>query len=248
MPDGNTVDSVSFEDEDAKTYTYQMIGLGHPLTDDAFLNLFDVPGGDQTLVQYINTGFVIPSFQENTLEKYPKYYKSYLRKLLQGGNYEHVIEELKYDESELVYALSEENNEETLEVAARLLSQKDYTITDRYPQILLYSIENFKDYSLYDFNDELSKKVAIVNGVKPPSDSKNSEYALLYIIDKPALEKLNNDLRANKYNLSLISDNLNKDLKSLFYSQKQRELSNYTNYYNIPLPDYYPETEFASSY
>lgn len=246
-PDGYIVDSVSFEDEDAKTYTYQMIGLGHPLTDDAFLNLFDVPGGDQTLVQYINTGFEIPRFQENTLEKYPKYYKSYLRKLLQGGNYEHVINYLKYDESELVYALSEENDKERLESAAQLLSQKDFTITDRYPQILLYAKPDHERY-IFPENDELSRKVAYVSGLDPQhSESKNPEYALLYLLDKPALDKLTNDLKANKYNLLVISDFINKDIQSLTESRADRQLKSVYTYRSQPLPDYYPESEFVDA-
>ena len=246
-PDGNIVDSVSFEDEDAKTYTYQMIGLGHPLTDDAFLNLFDVPGGDQTLVQYINTGFVIPRFQENTLEKYPKYYKSYLRKLLQGGNYEHVLNYLKYDESELVYALSEENDKERLESAAQLLSQKDFTITDRYPQILLYAKPDHERY-IFPENDELSRKVAYVSGLDPQhSESKNPEYALLYLLDKTALDKLTNDLKANKYNLLVISDFINKDIQSLTESRADRQLKSVYTYRSQPLPDYYPESEFVDA-
>lgn len=247
LPDGNAVDSVSFEDEDAKTYTYQMIGLGHPLTDDAFLNLFDVPGGNQTLVQYINTGFAIPSFQEKKLEEYPKYYKSYLRKILQVGNYEHVIRNLKYDESEMIDALSIENDEERLESAAQLLSQKDYTITDRYPQILLYAKPDYEREILSVINDELSRKVALVNGVEPPSNFKNSEYALLYLLDKPALDKLTNDLKANKYNLLIISDFINKDIDSLAEFRANRQIKDFYAYRSQPLPDYYPESEFVDA-
>ena len=247
--DGNDVNQVSFQDEDAKTYTYQLIGLGQPLEDPAFENMLSVPGGEKTIVQYINTGFAIPDPQEEKLKEYPKYYKSYVRKLLQVGNYEHVIENLEFDESELVNALNQENDKEKLKKLAHLLYERDSDIKERYPEIFLYdAIDSFEQYYLSDFDDELSKKVALVNGVPPYINSNNSEYALLYILDKPALEKLSNDLKAKKYNLLVISDYLNKDVKSLFYSQKERKLSSYNNYHNIPLPDYYPETKFSSSY
>jgi hypothetical protein len=247
--DGNDVNQVSFPDEDAKTYTYQLIGLGQPLEDPAFENMLSVPGGEKTIVQYINTGYAIPDPQEEKLKEYPKYYKSYVRKLLQVGNYEHVIENLEYDESELVNALNEENDKETLKKLAHLLYERDNTIKERYPEIFLYDkIDSFEQYYLSDFDDELSKKIALVNGVQLAYNSNNSEYGLLYILDKPALEKLSNDLKAKKYNLLLISDYLTKTAKSLFFSQKKREIKSFYNYNNIPLPDYYPETEYSSSY
>jgi len=246
--DGNDVNQVSFLDEDAKTYTYQLIGLGQPLENPAFENMLSVPGGEKTIVQYINTGLKIPDTQEEKLKEYPKYYKSYVRKLLQVGNYEHVIENLEYDESELVNALNEENDKEKLKKLAHLLYERDNTIKERYPEIFLYdAIDSFEQYHLSDFDDELSKKVALVNGVEPPYKSDNSEYALLYILDKPALEKLSNDLKAKKYNLLLISDFINKDIKSLAESIANRQIKDFYAYRSQSLPDYYPESEFIDA-
>jgi hypothetical protein len=160
-PDKELLSSITLQTEDAKTYLSKFIGTGWMMPDNIFNYVYETPGGNDILVQYVNTGLPIPKTQTDKISKNRQLLNSYIKQQLAG-----VEQGLNSNYAFLEYI--DTNNQEVKDLVLQRAS-KGYNVENfpekwarALPQI---GLKNARPNDELDFGDEFVNKLAIIKGI-----------------------------------------------------------------------------------
>jgi hypothetical protein len=200
-PSKEMYSKITVETDDAKTYLSKFIGTGWILPDRIFNYLFDTPGGNNILVQYVNTGLALPKNQTDRISKNRQLLNSYLKQQLagaeQGANTDFAF--LEYIDTN-----NEEVKQKILDISSKGGKFRNFpqNWSIALPQIGLKNTDNNAEI---DFNDEFVNKLAIIKGIKSvykKYPTLENTRLLLQIPEAiaPLLERARNE----KYNIDML--------------------------------------------
>jgi hypothetical protein len=198
--DNEMFSSITIQTEDAKTYVSKFIGTGWIMPENIFDYVFETPGGNDILVQYVNTGLTLPKTQTDKISRNRQLLNSYLKQQLAGV-------ELGHNNDFAFLEYIDTNNEEVKKIllsratGAPILTNFPEKWSVALPQIGLMSAK--KDTEI-DFNDEFVNKLAIIKGVKSvykKYPTLENTRLLLHVPEaiKPLLDKARNE----KYSMQM---------------------------------------------
>jgi len=247
-PSKEVYSKIIVETDDAKTYLSKFIGTGWILPDRIFNYLFDTPGGNNILVQYVNTGLTLPKNQTDRISKNRQLLNSYLKQQLAG-----VEQGAKTDFAFLEYI--DTNNEEVKQKILDRSSKggqfrnfpQNWSIA--LPQIGLKNTDNNAEI---DFNDEFVNKLAIIKGIKSVYKKyptlENTRLllqipeAIAPLLERARNEKYNIDMLFNVNELSkwsdlwkIVPDKFKDDPEFIVYKAVDKaNYLDYKDYQNLP--------------
>jgi hypothetical protein len=193
-PDKDLFSSITIQTDDAKTYLSKFIGTGWIMPDNIFNYVFETPGGNDILVQYVNTGLTLPKTQTDKISRNRQLLNSYLKQQLAGL-------ELGHNNDFAFLEYIDTNNEEVKQLVLNRASGAPFlnNFPEKWsvalPQIGLMSAK--KDTEI-DFKDEFLNKLAIIKGVRSvyiKYPSLENTRLLLHVPEaiKPLLDKARNE-------------------------------------------------------
>jgi hypothetical protein len=193
-PDKDLFSSITIQTDDAKTYLSKFIGTGWIMPDNIFDYVFKTPGGNDILVQYVNTGLPLPKTQTDKFSKNRQLLNSYLKQQLAGVEQGH---NRNFAFLEYVDTNNEEVKQLVLDKASGLSNLNNFPKkwTLALPQVGLRFIGQDDEI---DFNDDFVNRLAIIKGVKSvykKYSTLETTRLLLHVPEaiKPLLDKARNE-------------------------------------------------------
>ena len=160
-PDKELLSSITLQTEDAKTYLSKFIGTGWMMPDNIFNYVYETPGGNDILVQYVNTGLPIPKTQTDRISKNRQLLNSYIKQQLAGVEQGH-------NSNFAFLEYIDTNNQEVKDLVLQRAS-KGYNVENfpekwarALPQI---GLKNANPNDELDFGDDFVNKLAIIKGI-----------------------------------------------------------------------------------
>jgi len=192
-PDKDLFSSITIQTDDAKTYLSKFIGTGWIMPDNIFNYVFETPGGNDILVQYVNTGLPLPKTQTDKISRNRQLLNSYLKQQLAGV-------ELGHNNDFAFLEYIDTNNEEVKQL---VLNKAGSTFLNNFPEkwsvaLPQIGLRQAKKDTEVDFKDEFVNKLAIIKGVtsvyKKYPTLENTRL-LLHVPEaiKPLLDKARNE-------------------------------------------------------
>jgi hypothetical protein len=195
------LESITIESDSVKTYLSKFIGMGWILPYPVFEYLYDVPGGKDYLVQYVNTGLELPQDQVNKFQTDKQLYNSYVKQQLtaweMGQNDGEILEYLDPNDPK--------DREKVLNSFAKVKNLRNIPKKwkENVPQIGLSAAELGEDLVL---NDPLAEKLAIAKGLfKIYQRNPTLENTRIYLHNPEAIEPLKAQAEANGYNAAILN-------------------------------------------
>jgi hypothetical protein len=195
------LESITIESDSVKTYLSKFIGMGWILPYSVFEYLYDIPGGKDYLVQYVNTGLELPKDQRDKLQTDKQLFNSYVKQQLTAW-------EMGHNDGEILRYLDPNNpsdKEKVLKAFSKTknLRQIPQNWKENVPQIGL-SVANLGDDLI--FNDPLTEKLAIAKGMfKIYQRNPTLENTRIYLHSLEAIEPLKALAEANGYNAAILN-------------------------------------------
>jgi len=190
------LESLTIESESVKTYLSKFIGMGWIMPDDIFEYLFDVPGGKDYLVQYVNTGLELPRTQIEKIQTDKQLFNSYVKQQLTAW-------EMNHNQGDVLQYL-DPNDAKDKEKVLKAFSKTKSTnrIPDNWkenvPQIGI-SVADIDDD--LNFSDPLAEKLAIAKGLyKVYQKNPTLENTRIFLHTPEAIEPMKPLAGANGYN------------------------------------------------
>ena len=192
-PDKDLFSSITIQTDDAKTYLSKFIGTGWIMPDNIFDYVFETPGGNDILVQYVNTGLPLPKTQTDKISRNRQLLNSYLKQQLAGV-------ELGHNNDFAFLEYIDTTNEEVKQV---VLKKAGSTFLTNFPEKWSVALPQIglrqaqKDAEV-DFQDEFVNKLAIIKGVRSvykKYPTLENTRLLLHVPEaiKPLLDKARNE-------------------------------------------------------
>ena len=192
-PDKDLFSSITIQTDDAKTYLSKFIGTGWIMPDNIFNYVFETPGGNDILVQYVNTGLTLPKTQTDKISRNRQLLNSYLKQQLAGV-------ELGHNNDFAFLEYIDTTNEEVKQV---VLKKAGSTFLTNFPEKWSVALPQIglrqaqKDAEV-DFQDEFVNKLAIIKGVRSvykKYPTLENTRLLLHVPEaiKPLLDKARNE-------------------------------------------------------
>jgi len=192
-PDKDLFSSITIQTDDAKTYLSKFIGTGWIMPDNIFDYVFETPGGNDILVQYVNTGLPLPKTQTDKISRNRQLLNSYLKQQLAGV-------ELGHNNDFAFLEYIDTNNEEVKQI---VLKKAGSTFLTNFPEKWSVALPQIglrqaqKDTEV-DFKDEFVNKLAIIKGVRSvykKYPTLENTRLLLHVPEaiKPLLDKARNE-------------------------------------------------------
>ena len=192
-PDKDLFSSITIQTDDAKTYLSKFIGTGWIMPDNIFDYVFETPGGNDILVQYVNTGLPLPKTQTDKISRNRQLLNSYLKQQLAGV-------ELGHNNDFAFLEYIDTTNEEVKQV---VLNKAGSTFLTNFPEKWSVALPQIglrqaqKDTEV-DFKDEFVNKLAIIKGVRSvykKYPTLENTRLLLHVPEaiKPLLDKARNE-------------------------------------------------------
>ena len=192
-PDKDLFSSITIQTDDAKTYLSKFIGTGWIMPDNIFNYVFETPGGNDILVQYVNTGLPLPKTQTDKISRNRQLLNSYLKQQLAGV-------ELGHNNDFAFLEYIDTTNEEVKQV---VLNKAGSTFLTNFPEKWSVALPQIglrqaqKDAEV-DFQDEFVNKLAIIKGVRSvykKYPTLENTRLLLHVPEaiKPLLDKARNE-------------------------------------------------------
>ena len=192
-PDKDLFSSITIQTDDAKTYLSKFIGTGWIMPDNIFDYVFETPGGNDILVQYVNTGLTLPKTQTDKISRNRQLLNSYLKQQLAGV-------ELGHNNDFAFLEYIDTTNEEVKQV---VLKKTGSTFLTNFPEKWSVALPQIglrqaqKDAEV-DFQDEFVNKLAIIKGVRSvykKYPTLENTRLLLHVPEaiKPLLDKARNE-------------------------------------------------------
>jgi hypothetical protein len=229
------LESITIESESVKTYLSKFIGMGWILPNDIFEYLFDIPGGKDYLVQYVNTGLELPKDQRDKLQTDKQLFNSYVKQQLTAW-------EMGHNDGEILRYLDPNNPSDKEKVLKAFSKTKNIrnipqNWKENVPQIGL-SVANVGDN--LNFNDPLAEKLAIAKGMfKVYQRNPTLENTRIYLHTPEAIEPLRAVAEANGYNIAVLNSPSSFNSFAGRFSLIPDEFKN--------LPEFYPITKIAEA-
>lgn len=195
-PDKDLFSSITIQTDDAKTYLSKFIGTGWIMPDNIFDYVFETPGGNDILVQYVNTGLPLPKTQTNKISKNRQLLNSYLKQQLAGV-------ELGHNNDFAFLEYIDTNNEEAKQIVLKRGANTTFLNLNNFPEKWSVALPQIglrtaqKDTEI-DFKDEFVNKLAIIKGVRSvykKYPTLENTRLLLHVPEaiKPLLDKARNE-------------------------------------------------------
>ena len=192
-PDKDLFSSITIQTDDAKTYLSKFIGTGWIMPDNIFNYVFETPGGNDILVQYVNTGLPLPKTQTDKISRNRQLLNSYLKQQLAGV-------ELGHNNDFAFLEYIDTNNEEVKQL---VLNKAGSTFLNNFPEkwsvaLPQIGLRQAKKDTEVDFKDEFVNKLAIIKGVRSvykKYPTLENTRLLLHVPEaiKPLLDKARNE-------------------------------------------------------
>lgn len=195
------LESITIESESIKTYLSKFIGMGWILPNDIFEYLFDVPGGKDYLVQYVNTGLELPKNQIEKLQNDKQLFNSYVKQQLTAW-------EMGHNEGDILRYLDPNNPSDKEKVLKAFSKTKNLSgipqnWKENVPQIGISVAKNGDDITL---NDPFAEKLAIAKGMfKVYQKNPTLENTKIYLHTPEAIESLRAQAEADGYNAGILN-------------------------------------------
>ena len=195
------LESITIESESVKTYLSKFIGMGWILPYSVFEYLYDIPGGKDYLVQYVNTGLELPKNQINKLQADKQLYNSYVKQQLTAW-------EMGHNEGEILEYLDPndpKDREKVLNSFTKVTNLRNIPKKwkENVPQIGLSAADLGEDLIL---NDPLAEKLAIAKGLfKIYQRNPTLENTRIYLHTPEAIEPLKAQAETNGYNAAILN-------------------------------------------
>lgn len=192
--------SITIQSEDVKTYLSKFIGLGWILPDNIFEYLFETPGGEKYLIQYVNTGFKLPETQIEKLKTEKQLFNSYVKQQItawsMGNNKGEIFNHVSPDDSNTrKYILKSVAKSGRIDIVP-----KEWI--NNIPQLYLLWASPKNDFK---FDDPLSKKIAIAKGLfKVYQKEPTLENTKILLHVPESIESLKVEAIANDYHEKLL--------------------------------------------
>lgn len=190
------LESLTIESESVKTFLSKFIGMGWIMPDDIFEYLFDVPGGKDYLVQYVNTGLELPKNQIEKVQTNKQLFNSYVKQQLSAW-------EMGHNDGEILRYLDPNDASDKEKVLKAFSKTRKFNgIPDNWkenvPQIGI-SVADIDDD--LNFSDPLAEKLAIAKGLyKVYQKNPTLENTRIFLHTPEAIEQLKPLAKANGYN------------------------------------------------
>jgi hypothetical protein len=223
------LESVIIESESVKTYLTKFIGMGWILPNDIFDYLFDVPGGKDYLVQYVNTGLELPKDQRNKLQTDKQLFNSYVKQQLTAW-------EMGHNDGEILKYLDPNNPSDKEKVLKAFSKTKNFrgipqNWKENVPQIGISVAGIGDDITL---NDPLAEKLAIAKGMfKVYKKNPTLENTRIYLHTPEAIEPLKAQAEAEGYNSVVLNAPGSFDSFAGRFSLIPDEFKNLPEFYEI---------------
>ena len=223
------LESLTIESESVKTYLSKFIGMGWILPYHIFEYLFDVPGGKDYLIQYVNTGLELPKNQIEKVQTNKQLFNSYVKQQLSAW-------EMGHNDGEILSYLDPNDASDKEKVLRAFSKTRNFSgipqnWKENVPQIGV-SVANIGD-DLH-FNDPLAEKLAIAKGMyKVYQRNPTLENTRIYLHTPEAIEPLRAQTEAEGYNAGILN------APSMFYTFSGRfrlipdEFKNLPEFYEI---------------
>jgi len=195
------LESITIESESVKTYLSKFIGMGWILPYSVFEYLYDIPGGKDYLVQYVNTGLELPKDQIRKLQADKQLYNSYVKQQLTAW-------EMGHNEGEILEYLDPNDPKDREKVLNSFTKVKNLINIpkkwkENVPQIGLSAAGLGEDLIL---NDPLAEKLAIAKGLfKIYQRNPTLENTRIYLHTPEAIEPLRALAEANGYSATILN-------------------------------------------
>jgi hypothetical protein len=223
------LESITIESESVKTYLSKFIGMGWILPNDIFEYLFDIPGGKDYLVQYVNTGLELPKDQRDKLQTDKQLFNSYVKQQL-------TVWEMGHNDGEILIYLDPNNPSDKEKVLKAFVKTKNIrnipqNWKENVPQIGL-SVANLGDD--LNFNDPLAEKLAIAKGMfKVYQRNPTLENTRIYLHNPEAIEPLKAQAEAEGYNAGILKSPSSFNAFAGRWSLIPDEFKNLPEFYEI---------------
>ncbi len=195
------LESITIESDSVKTYLSKFIGMGWILPYSVFEYLYDIPGGKDYLVQYVNTGLELPKDQIRKLQSDKQLYNSYVKQQLTAW-------EMGHNEGEVLEYLDPNDPKDREKVLnsftkVKMLRNIPKKWKENVPQIGLSAAERGEDLN---FDDPLAEKLAIAKGMfKIYQKNPTLENTRIYLHTPEAIEPLRAQAEANRYSATILN-------------------------------------------
>jgi len=195
------LESLTIESESVKTYLSKFIGMGWILPYHIFEYLFDVPGGKDCLIQYVNTGLELPKNQIEKVQTNKQLFNSYVKQQLSAW-------EMGHNGGEILSYLDPNDASDKEKVLKAFSKTKNFSgipqnWKENVPQIGI-SVANIGDD--LTFNDPLAEKLAIAKGMfKVYQRNPTLENTRIYLHTPEAIEPLKAQAEAEGYNAGILN-------------------------------------------
>lgn len=195
------LESITIESDSVKTYLSKFIGMGWILPYSVFEYLYDIPGGKDYLVQYVNTGLELPKDQIRKLQADKQLYNSYVKQQLTAW-------EMGHNEGEILEYLDPNDPKDREKVLRSFTKVKNLRNIpkkwkENVPQIGLSAADLGEDLNL---SDPLAEKLAIAKGLfKVYQRNPTLENTRIYLHTPEAIEPLKAQAEANGYNAAILN-------------------------------------------
>ena len=223
------LESITIESESVKTYLSKFIGMGWILPYSVFEYLYDIPGGKDYLVQYVNTGLELPKNQINKLQADKQLYNSYVKQQLLAW-------ELGHNEGEILEYLDPndpKDREKVLNSFAKVKNLRNISKKwkENVPQIGLSAADLGEDLN---FDDPLAEKLAIAKGLfKIYQRNPTLENTRIYLHTPEAIEPLKGQAEANGYSARILDSPSSFQAFAGRFSLIPDEFKNLPEFYEI---------------
>lgn len=195
------LESITIESKSVKTYLSKFIGMGWKLPYDIFEYLFDVPGGKDYLVQYVNTGLPLPKNQIDKLQTDKQLFNSYVKQQLTAW-------EIGHNDGEILIYLDPDNPSDKEKVLKAFSKTKNFrgipkNWKENVPQIGISVSDRGDDIT---FDDPFAEKLAIAKGMfKVYQKNPTLENTRIYLHTPEAIESLRAQAEADGYNVQILN-------------------------------------------
>ena len=195
------LESITIESDSVKTYLSKFIGMGWILPNDIFEYLFDVPGGKDYLIQYVNTGLELPRTQREKIKTNNQLFNSYVKQQLSAW-------ELGHNNGEILEYLDPNNPSDKEKVLKAFSKTKKFSgipqnWKENVPQIGVSVATAGDDFN---FNDPFAEKLAIAKGLfKVYQKNPTLENTRIYLHTPEAIEPLRAQAEADGYNAEVLN-------------------------------------------
>lgn len=236
--------SLTLQSDDFKTYLPKLIGKGWVLPNDVFDYLFNIPGGEDPIILYANTGIELPDEQVDKIITKKQIFNSYIKQQLTAYS-------LGHNKGKFIKYLNPDKKEDRDNVIQAINSGGDASVlpknwVEKVPQVGLMAVEISTNL---DFEDPLAIKVAIAKGFfKVYQKHPSLENTRLFLCIPEAVDKLKEVALADGY-----SEKLFNPPSSIFtyagrfkmVPEEFKDLPEFTIYKNITELSRLNESQFA---